>query len=502
MIIKRTALLLAACILSIPAALGFKNTVDSTDIHLSDIKIDINEQAGTLRLRLGIDVHAYSVSSDRQMIFTPVLISTAGTDSLRLDPIVIAGRNRWYSYLRGGDLDDPEARIYRAGQHIHASYDAETPFLPWMGSSTLEMKCSTANCCDTPTPLRGPSPWGNVAVAEIATERPAIAIDYVFAPPVDAGPVMKSIKGSAFVTFVVNRTELRPDYMKNRSELDKIIRSIEYVRRDSDATITHVHIKGFASPEGPYDNNVRLAQGRTETLRRYVRDLYSFPDTTITSSYEPEDWAGLRAYVADSMNFDISHRQEILSIIDGPLGFDNKNLAIQTQFPQDYAVLLKQIYPWLRHSDYTVDYSIRVYTDLAEIRRVFASDPSRLRAVDFYTLAQSYPTGSPDYCRVFERAVEVYPDDPMLNLNAANIELERGQLDLAQSHLLRAGNTPQANYARGILAVRRQDYSEAIRRFTLARDGGIPGCTGIIDEVKALRDYHPVTILIQPSSTD
>ena len=46
-----------------------------------------------------------------------------------------------------------------------------------------------------------------------------------------------------------------------------------------------------------------------------------------------------------------------------------------------------------------------------------------LRNVDFYTLAQSYPEGSDEYCDVFETAVEVYPDDPMINLNAANIEM-------------------------------------------------------------------------------
>ena len=100
-------------------------------------------------------------------------------------------------------------------------------------------------------------------------------------------------------------------------------------------------------------------------------------------------------------------------------------------------MILKQIYPWLRHSDYTVTYSIKTYTTLEEIRRVYAADPTRLRNVDFYTLAQSYPEGSDEYCDVFETAVEVYPDDPMINLNAANIEMRRGQLDAAQTHLLK-----------------------------------------------------------------
>lgn len=495
---KRIAHILAAIAFAAPAALAFQSTVEDVDIKLYDINVAVDEQVQKVSVKIALDIARYSVPSEREIVFTPVLISDSRTDSLELDPITIAGRSRWYHYLRNHYLDDGDNAIFRSGTKGRALVDAEFPFEPWMSKSTLEMRAVSANCCEKPVQLLGPSPSGYVPMAKIDIARPTLDVDFLFAPPVDAGPVIKKIEGSAFVTFVVNRTELKENYMKNRSELDKIINSIEYVRRDSDATITHVHIKGFASPEGPYDNNVRLAKGRTETLRRYVRDLYSFPDTTVTSSYEPEDWGGLRSYVADSMNFDIKHRAEIIDIIDGPLGFDNKNLAIQTQFPADYAVILKQIYPWLRHSDYAVTYAIKTYTDINEIRRIFSTDATRLRNVDFYTLAQTYAEGSDKYCEVFETAIEVYPDDPMLNLNAANVEMRRGEYDKAQSHLLKAGNTALADYARGILAARRGDYTEAAKRFEAARDGGMEGVDNVLNRVNGIQNYHPVTYFIEP----
>lgn len=495
---KRIAHIFAACAVAVPALMAFQKEVGSADVRLYDINLTVDEGARNVRVRIDLAVDTYSLPSEREIIFTPVLIADSRTDSLQLEPVIVAGRNRWYGYLRDGMLDGDAPSIYRAGKQTRAHIDAEFPFQPWMASSSLEMRAESANCCDAPVALAGPSPSGNVPMARIDLERPTVDIDFVFAPPVDAGPVMKSIEGSAFVTFVVNRTELKPDYMNNPAELQKIINSIEYVRRDSDATITRVHIKGFASPEGPYQNNVRLAQGRTETLRRYVRDLYSFADTTVTSDYEPEDWAGLRAYVADSMEISLSNRAGILEIIDGPLDFDERNQAIKTTYPEDYAVILRDVYPWLRHSDYKVTYAIKTYTTLEEIKRVYAADPTRLRNVDFYTLAQSYPTGSRDYCDVFETAVEVYPDDPMLNLNAANIELNRGNLDKAQSYLLKAGNTPEANYARGILGARRSDYTEAIRRFEAARQGGMPGIDAIVERLQTARDYYPVTYQIAP----
>ena len=55
-------------------------------------------------------------------------------------------------------------------------------------------------------------------------------------------------------------------------------------------TITSLSIKGYASPEGPYANNERLAKGRTEALVDYVRNLYSFPAGLATTSWEAEDW--------------------------------------------------------------------------------------------------------------------------------------------------------------------------------------------------------------------
>lgn len=487
-----TALLLGAI-----AANAAPRTIGSDGINLYDINVNVDEQRREVTVGIMLDVARFRVGSEREIILTPVLESREGGDSIVLDNIIVAGRNRWFHYLRDNMLEGDDVRIYRAGTGRMAKIEDKFPLEPWMGKSELVMRAAEANCCDAPVNLVGPSPTGGVPLARIDLERPDINAPFRFAPPVDEGPVIKSIEGSAFVTFVVNRTELKADYMKNRSELDKIINSIEYVLHDSDATITGVHIKGFASPEGPYDNNVRLAQGRTETLRRYVRDLYSFKDSVVTSSYEPEDWGGLRSYVADSMDYPITHRKEILAIIDGPLGLDDKNAAIQRQFPADYAVLLKEIYPWLRRSDYKVTYSIKIYTDIEDIRRIYKEDPTKLRNVDFYTLAYSYPEGSDDYYDVLLKGVEVYPDDPMLNLNAANIEMGRGNLDRAQLYLLKSGKSPLAAYARGVLASKRMMYDEAIGRFNEARAGGIEGVDSVIAKVKEQKDFYPVTYLIE-----
>ena len=498
---KRILTIITAISVAIPAATSAVKTIDSSFIKLHDLSVNIDEQQGKMRIAIDVDPKEYKVKSEREIILTPILVAENRSDSLLLSEIVIAGRNRWLQYQRQNLLDDGEAGIYRAGKKAHARVYEEIPLEKWMYDSSLEFRVMTANCCDSPELLAGTSPSGNVPLANIDMERPQLKTEYKSTPPVDAGPVIKHIEGSAFVTFQINNTVLKENYMKNRTELNKIIKSIEFVRNDSDARITSVHIKGFASPDGPYENNVRLAQGRTEALRQYVRDLYSFSDSIVTSSYVAEDWNGLRSYVADSLNFNITDRKAILEIIDGPLEYDQKNDAIMRRFPKDYAVMLKQIYPWLRRTDYNVTYEIKEYTNIAEIKRVYQTDPSRLRNIDFFTLAETYPKGSQEYCDVYTTALRIYPNDPELNINAAYMEMERGNLDKAQVYLYQAGDVPEASYGLGILAAKRGDYKDAIDQLKAARDAGVAGVDKTIERVNAISKHTPVTYLIEPTET-
>lgn len=476
---------------------GSTMAADKMPLKVYDVDVTVNEQARTVGIDIELNLKDYHIGRNGEVIFTPILISDSGNDSIVMDPVTICGRNRWYYYMRQGALDNPSAQIYRSGAKGNVNIQKTLAFQPWMSHSTVEMRQQEANCCSAPTLLPGNTRFNNVLIATINTDIAEPEFDYVFAPPMSDAPVEKSVEGKAFVTFVVNRTELKPDYMDNPIELKKILNSIDIVKADPDAIITNVHIKGFASPEGPYDNNVRLAKGRTETLANYVNNLYKFEKGIMTTSYDPEDWAGLRSYVQDSMNYNITNRQAILEVIDGPLGFDAKDQALKTRFPQDYQVILKQIYPWLRHSDYRVKYNIKVYTDINELKRLYNSDPTKLRAVDFYTLAQEYKEGSPEYLAIMKKALEVYPDDPMINLNVANLYLMEGDFEKAQSCLLNAGRNPQSEFARGVLAAKRKDFNKAEEYFTLAKEGGIMQAESYLNHIRDERNRTAVTIDIE-----
>ena len=182
-------------------------------------------------------------------------------------------------------------------------------------------------------------------------------------------------------------------------------------------------LTGYASPEGPYRNNVRLAEGRTKAVRDYVERLYDFPAKVYFTSSVPEDWDGLREYVAKS---NLADRDAILAFIDERTPIEDRNDQLRSRFPESYRFLLENEYPWLRHTDYYIHYTIRQYTTVEEILSVMEKTPSNLSLNEFFTAAKSFPEGSKEFCDILEKAVLYYPHDERANLNAANAAMSKG----------------------------------------------------------------------------
>jgi hypothetical protein len=291
----------------------------------------------------------------------------------------------------------------------------------------------------------------------------------------------RSLSGRAYIGFPVNETVIYPEFQNNLEELAKIRATIDSVRNDSDVTIYAMSIKGFASPESPYDNNARLASGRTQAVKQYVNELYGFAPEFISTSYEPEDWEGLRRFVENSS---IPHKKEILAVIDSDREPDNKEWKIKSEYKDDYRYLLDNCYPYLRHSDYVVEYVVRSYADPDEIGRIMMERPQNLSLNEFYVYAQTLEQGSPEFIEVFETAVRMYPRDEAANLNAANTAMSRGDFISALRYLDKAGNSPETIYASGVCAYLAGYMDQALELMKKARDLGVGQAAEVIEVIE------------------
>ena len=146
---------------------------------------------------------------------------------------------------------------------------------------------------------------------------------------------------------MLNKSDILADFRENAAELRKITSTIDLVKNDKDVSITNIDIHGYASPDGPYDNNVRLANNRAAALRNYVCNLYTIDKKLFTYHATPEDWEGFKKKVEASH---LADKSAILAVANSSLAPDAKDQKIKKLYPASYRYIMSEIYPRLRHS--------------------------------------------------------------------------------------------------------------------------------------------------------
>lgn len=474
---KRTIYIMLAalaCIACMPSAgaQDAKSIIPGVSIE----NFSMEREGKYLNVEMDVDLRDLCVSSNRAVLLTPRLVN--GTDSLDLPSVGIYGRRRYYYYIRNGkgNISGEDERVYRVKDKPDSiAYSNLIEYTDWMDGATLKFHRSDWGCCHD-------------MLAEyygiLGRHHEAFFPELLFVQPKAEIEKTRYLSGSAYIDFPVDQTVIYPDYHNNTAELGNIAGTIDSVRTDKDITITSVWLKGYASPESPYSHNTDLAIGRTAAVKKHIGQLFHFAEGIIDTDYEPENWEGLRRYVEQS---NIDHREEILAMIDSDMDPDAKEAKIKRTFPQEYRFLLQHCYPYLRRTDYRIEYNIRIFNDIEEIKRVMAERPQKLSQNEFYLVAQECQPGTPEFTDVFESAVRIFPNDTVANLNAANAAIRRDEFTRAQRYLEKAGDSPEAMYARGALAIRMKDYDTALNYLGKAKDMGLELAAKTLNELNERR---------------
>lgn len=469
---KRTIFILATLLgmgnMSGVVAQNIENIIPGVSIE----NFNMNRNGKYLTVEMELHLTALNVDANRAVLLTPRLVN--GADSLDLPAIGIYGRRRYYYYVRNGisTISGESEKSFRVSKKPEQlEYNNPILYKDWMNGATLKFHRSDWGCCqEILAEYEG----------ELGRHHEAFFPELVFVQPKAEIMKSRSLSGSAYIDFPVDQTVIYPDYRRNTEELGKIQATIDSVRNDKDVTITSVWLKGFASPESPYKHNTELAIGRTAALKKHIGQLYNFADNIIQTDYEPEDWAGLRRYVEQS---NINHHTEILALIDSDMEPDAKEAIIKRIYPDEYRFMLLNFYPALRHTDYRIDYNIRTFSEVDEIKRIMTERPQKLSLNEFYLVAGKYEPGTDEFTDVFQTAVRMFPNDETANLNAANAAIRRDDFGTARKYLDKAGDSAEAVYARGALAVREGDYETARRCLNKAKEMGLEQASRTLDEM-------------------
>lgn len=452
-------------------------------LNISQLNIVRGEEAMTVAMV--VNPKAFHIKSGDIVTLRPSLVNE--TDTISMPDVTIAGHDARIALMRTASGRDIQPLAAGKGNLYTYTHTIELP--PDFNRSQLVIAADTASVCNCRPVRQGEMP---VAELDFRPLRTDMAFKYV--APVDTAEKIFDLSGKANIIFKVNRTEIDWSYAGNQAELDTILRTINVVRDNPDATVQGIFLTGFASPEGSYSNNVRLAKGRTEAVKDYVKAHSSFPASIYHTDFVPEDWEGLLTWLQQS---NIPQRDKMIAFInDKTVPVAERNDIFKARFPEQYPYLLANVYPSLRHTDYKITYKVRKYYDIDEIKRVMQTNPRNLSLNELFLLAGSYEQGSDEYDEVFTLAARLYPDNETANLNAANSAMNRRQYVEAERYLHRAGDSAQADYARGILAMANGNFDEAERLLTTALNAGITEAQHGLKEIERVRNFNGSVLLL------
>lgn len=440
----------------------------------------IERAEGGVKVSLDVDFRNIKVRADRQVQVIPSLAGPQ--DTLMLARLSVLGRNRFFYYLRNNlemKVSDQDQAWRKKDRPDTFHFSMIVPYAAWMNGARVMVNECVLGCCNKTLDDN----WSDTLATFVLPTVPQYAPVYVFRKPKAEVHKIRSLSATSYVDFPVSETVIYPNYRSNKRELAKIVSTVDSVMQDKDVTISAITLCGFASPESPYENNVRLAKGRTAAIKQYVSKFNHVSPDIISADYVPENWQGLREWVIDH---NVSNAEEIIKIIDSnTLGPDPKEDLLKKTYPQEYAYLLNECYPSLRKVDYTIEYEVKHFVSVEEIMAAYKSDPSKLSRDEFYVLASSLQEDDPMHDALLKDAVSHFPSDAATNLNAANVAMKEGRLRDAGYHLEKAGDTFEAIYARGTYAAMIGDYARAVECLERVK-AEVPEAQQALDQIQTI----------------
>lgn len=121
----------------------------------------------------------------------------------------------------------------------------------------------------------------------------------------------------------------------------------------------------------------------------------------------------------------------------------------------------------------TTSRSTSATSTLEQAKQVYKTRPYQLSVREMWDVAQTMQPGSPEYNKVLQTAVNVYPDDPIANLNLANVAIRQKDLLKAETLLDKAGDSAEALQSRAVLAILQQRYADAAALLDKAEQKGL-----------------------------
>ena len=278
----------------------------------------------------------------------------------------------------------------------------------------------------------------------------------------DAFQRISQEKQEANVKFLIGQAQLRKSELQNNS-VQEFVRLLGEIAKDQEGRVLdNVEVSAYASPDGGYELNERLAGKRQDVTAEYVGQQMKKTnnDAPIDTKYTAEDWEGFQELVAASDIQDKDVILRVLSMYQDPEEREQQIKNISAAFRE----LTDGILPQLRRARMTINYEV-VGRDDEQILAQMKDDASKLSLEEMLYGATLYEDNGEGAEAAYKKAIQLYPNDARAYNNMANLAYAKGNYSDARQWLEKAllvdKNQPEANANLGLLALQQGDMLNA-----------------------------------------
>lgn len=461
------------------------------------ILTDAEVAGDSLYLGLKLDFSSIRLNSRTCLHFTPILANARG-GRLELPPVLLSGRRR-YRFDRREWALNADGGKHRAEPYLiqlykrHSaprpvSYHIGVPYSVWMGDAALLLRQEVKDCCDLQ--LLGVDTISvRLFTGQMIGRQTAPVRQYV-EPLITAPSVTYSVrdielyasmlsfleptvehdkkldeKAVFYIDYPLGSDNILPDYRNNRTELQKLDSLLSPLSAGDYSSMEHIRVCGYASPDGTYIDNERLATSRAGFFASYICSTYGIPRFRLETTSVAEDWEGLSVLLQSEQP---PYAATVLSIIQHAGIFNGREKQLMDlRGGEPYRDMLHRFFPRLRRLEVSVRWNIRAVST-GEAYRLVYTHPEWLSLSEMYGAARYYRPGTEQYREVYEIAAYRFPEDVVANINASSAVMLTGDVKSARAYLQRVESDPRSWNNLGVLALMEGNTGEAEEWFRKA----------------------------------
>lgn len=272
--------------------------------------------------------------------------------------------------------------------------------------------------------------------------------------------VIKQAK-QANIMFLIQQANIRASELNSDiiKEFNLLVKEINADQKGK--LMENIEVSAYASPDGGFDLNDKLAEQREKNAAGYVDKQLKKDkiETNVDSKYTAQDWEGFKELVSKSNIQDKDIILRVLSMYQDP---EQRETEIKN-ISSVYKDLADEILPQLRRARLTLNYQLIGRSD-DEILEAFSSNAKALNNEELLYGATLVEKAA-DKEAIYKKTTELYPNDYRAYNNLGELAYQAGNIAAAESYFKKAlqinPSSAEANTNLGLIALIKGDNAAA-----------------------------------------